>query len=717
MRLFHNWKVGLKGAFLFGSVVMVAVTAAAIHFPWSLISQESVEDLGQQLNDMVASGVSDEIRDVIATTETAQITLYQLARSGSFDITDKTKRDAALLAFARSQSHFSFISVGLPNGDFLGAQRINSNEYRVIESRYNAASKQSQRREEVYLGRDSDQPSRVEVKTNDFYSPTRSWYRAAVAAQKLVWTPIFVFANTGKAGLNSAIAVRENETVKLVLSVAIELDRVTAYLNSLSNLRSGTAFVIDRAGKVVSARERSPAYAPPPGATDLIVIDKHPDPLLRLIANAAQERGLKFEDVKQPVQFTHLDAGTGARYFVVLKPDANLDWLVGTIIPSRDFLAGIDAYRTTLALMIAAAVAASLLLALLMSSWFTAGFRRCVAVMTRIADGDLATPIPPEGRVREVDALTNALIVFRDNGLRVAELKEAQALADSQMEKRQRADRMKLSEDFERSVKSVADKVTDASTDIHAAADHSAKAQSTATGNAMEAASTAEATLTQARAVALVVEALRQSTENISEQVTSSQSAMAGAVASVDATTNQIAQLAETARQIGDFVALISEIAAQTNLLALNATIEAARAGDAGRGFAVVASEVKNLSTQTERATADISRLVSSIQGETSAAVAAVRSARLAIDHMDKVNGAISGAVSEQNSATFAAARDVGALAKELISVQAAVASIARDSILSTSNVITILWAADELDNANGQLQVDLTQFITQIKR
>ncbi|MFY7961315.1 MAG: methyl-accepting chemotaxis protein, partial [Elsteraceae bacterium] len=515
----------------------------------------------------------------------------------------------------------------------------------------------------------------------------------------------------------SAMAVRDAGGLKMVLSVAIELDRITAYLNGLSNLRNGTAFVVNRAGKVVSARERSPGLSVPPGATELVSIEKHPDPLVRLAADAAVAHDLKFASIKETTQITFTDPETKQNYFIVYKPDPSQDWIVATIIPVADFLSGIDAYQTTLALLIGGAVVASLLLALLMATWFTAGFRRCVAVMTRIADGDLAKPIPPPGWVREVSALTNALIVFRDNGLRVAELKEEQALADSLMEARQRAERLKLAEDFEQSVKSVADRVTDASEDIHAAADHSAKAQSAATGNAMEVASNAEEILGQARTVADVVEALRQSTEKIAAQVSSSQTAMAGAVSSVDATTTQITQLADTARQISDFVALISEIAAQTNLLALNATIEAARAGEAGRGFAVVAQEVKNLSTQTERATADISRLVASIQGETSAAVAAVRSARSAIDHMEKVNGEISAAVSQQNSATFAAARDVGALANELIAVKEAVASISRDSIVSTSNVIRILWAADDLDGANGQLQVDLTQFITQIKR
>ena len=111
---------------------MVAVSTAAVHFPWSYISHKSVVDLGQQLNGLVASSVSDEIKDVINTTETAQVTLHQLASYGVLDMADKAKRDAALLAFVRSQPQFSFISVGLPNGYFLGAQRITPTEYRVI---------------------------------------------------------------------------------------------------------------------------------------------------------------------------------------------------------------------------------------------------------------------------------------------------------------------------------------------------------------------------------------------------------------------------------------------------------------------------------------------------------------------------------------------------------------------------------------------------------
>ena len=65
-------------------------------------------------------------------------------------------------------------------------------------------------------------------------------------------------------------------------------------------------------------------------------------------------------------------------------------------------------------------------------------------------------------------------------------------------------------------------------------------------------------------------------------------------------------------RTIADKISIIEEIAYQTNLLALNAAIEAARAGEHGRGFAVVAAEVQKLAERSQTAAKEIGSVTSS---------------------------------------------------------------------------------------------------------
>lgn len=78
----------------------------------------------------------------------------------------------------------------------------------------------------------------------------------------------------------------------------------------------------------------------------------------------------------------------------------------------------------------------------------------------------------------------------------------------------------------------------------------------------------------------------------------------------------RVARLGATMREVTDFIAVIRELATQTNLLALNAAIEAARAGHEGRGFAVVAEEVRALADESGRAANDAQRALKTFEDE-----------------------------------------------------------------------------------------------------
>ena len=75
-------------------------------------------------------------------------------------------------------------------------------------------------------------------------------------------------------------------------------------------------------------------------------------------------------------------------------------------------------------------------------------------------------------------------------------------------------------------------------------------------------------------------------------------------------TSKSMEDINEQVTNINDAIAVIDQIAFQTNILSLNAAVEAATAGEAGKGFAVVAQEVRNLASRSADAATEIKELV-----------------------------------------------------------------------------------------------------------
>ncbi len=98
-----------------------------------------------------------------------------------------------------------------------------------------------------------------------------------------------------------------------------------------------------------------------------------------------------------------------------------------------------------------------------------------------------------------------------------------------------------------------------------------------------------------------------------------------------------ILQLAEGSKAIGEIINMVSDISEQTNLLAVNASIEAARAGEHGKSFVVVAQEMKSLAEQSKQATEKIRNILSDTQNSVNTSVMASEKAeKTAFEQMEK---------------------------------------------------------------------------------
>ncbi len=249
---------------------------------------------------------------------------------------------------------------------------------------------------------------------------------------------------------------------------------------------------------------------------------------------------------------------------------------------------------------------------------------------------------------------------------------------------------------------------------------NAAEAMSATAGRSAEqavlVASAAEEASVSVQTVATAAEELTASISEISRQVSQSSRMTDQAVEVTRRTDATMRALAAGAQKIGDVVSLISAVAGQTNLLALNATIEAARAGDAGKGFAVVASEVKNLASQTGKATEAISHQINELQAATQDAVQMISGVTETIGEINRVATAIAAAVEQQGAATREISRSVQEAATGTQMVTQNIAAVGSDARQTGEAAQQMRQAALAQESEVNALRSEVGAFVQIIK-
>jgi methyl-accepting chemotaxis protein len=361
-------------------------------------------------------------------------------------------------------------------------------------------------------------------------------------------------------------------------------------------------------------------------------------------------------------------------------------------------------------------LAGAALLAFLLGRGLSRPLAAITTVMNRLSSGDTDVAIPGGERRDELGTMAVALDVFRRNMIEARTLREAQEAAKMQAELEKKVLQREMADRFESDVKGVVGAVAQATKDMQRVAGEITASVNGTSERAAAAAAASEEASASVGTVATATEELASSVTEIGRQVTFSSGVADEAVAKAAQTTEMVKSLAAAAEKIGDVLRLIGAIASQTNLLALNATIEAARAGDAGRGFAVVASEVKELASQTAKATEEIAGQVTAIQSATADCVLAIGGISDTIREISGVATTIASAVEEQGSATREIARSVQQVATGTSEVSLNVAGASQAADQSRALADNVLVASGELNQHATALFKSVDTFLAGLR-
>jgi len=305
------------------------------------------------------------------------------------------------------------------------------------------------------------------------------------------------------------------------------------------------------------------------------------------------------------------------------------------------------------------------ILALLIVGWLVLhyGVKRplgeAIAAVSRIAGGDITSPVPVASSSDEIGAVLSALAVFRENAVTRARL-ENERMNDAAERDAKRERLEAVIAEFRAAVVTALSEGAAAVDTMYRATQELTAAATDAQVGAARTTATSREVSTNVTGVAAAAVQLSDSIGNMAVSVEQAGAAIDQAATRANDASTTIGSLSDTAQAIGDVASFIDTIARQTNLLALNAAIEAARAGAAGRGFAVVATEVKSLAAQTAKATEDIAVRIDEVRRRTSEAVDAIRIINETSNVATARATTITAAVSEQNEVTASISRNIG---------------------------------------------------------
>lgn len=363
--------VPLQAVLILPFALQTLVTVGLVGYFSFRNGQQTVKDLSGQLRSGITTRIEEKLKSYTEIPHTINHFNAIAFAEGSIDV-DDAKGEYQFWQQTLMFPSTSLIYCGSDrSGAVLGAGRLaGENSLQLWVS--NATTRNiphfyslnSQGERDRLLGKD----------TKRFDARLRPWYKAAVAEGQPTWSAIYADFTTGLPTITASVPIYDatNQTLRGVCATDFFLPQeMNQFLESLEIGRSGTAFIMERSGLLVSTSAKQPSENDPNLTQRLSAIDSD-NRTIQATATYLRDRFGSFNAI-QSSQILNFQVD-GKRQFVQVLPfqdPRGLDWLIVTVLPEADFMERIQDNTRIAVLLCIAALIVGVVISILTARWIT----------------------------------------------------------------------------------------------------------------------------------------------------------------------------------------------------------------------------------------------------------------------------------------------------------------------------------------------------------
>jgi len=402
-------RLPLRVIFIFTVISQLITAVGLVGYLSFRNGQKAVNDLASQLRRELSARIERELQGYFATPHDINRLNADAFARGDMDVETGSRGESQLYQQMVVSPNVAFVYCGSEqSGEFFGVLRSpddgslilsygnEANQYLRYYYRLDVSGNRT------YLLWQADKP---------FDSRSRPWYQQASSLERPIWTETYIAFTTGLPNVTAALPVYDRSGRRLLGVCATDVvlpEEFRTFLQNLEIGKNGQAFVVDRAGNLISTSTDEPLMiGEGENARSLPAQESN----VSLVRESAQYLLSQFGNFNSITEAQQLEFQLhGQRQFLQVLPFRDrfgLDWLIVVVVPEADFMAQIDANTRNTILLCLITAGLAIAVSVLTARWITRPILEISHAADRLAKGDRIEPIAPSP-VTEINTLAHS---------------------------------------------------------------------------------------------------------------------------------------------------------------------------------------------------------------------------------------------------------------------------------------------------------------------